>query len=199
MGKNTNAFKQLLSLVIGVIRMLKTMSRLVPESEIPALRNSPISIHLLLLLLLSCALFMTGCSFLTDFVVVNNSDRPIEVRYRIRNSPSNLMLVCGTPAVTTSRQLKASDEKWEDLSVSQYQVNPENRLITVPLMPEQALRITSNRSAENRDWEIRQSEQFCADQIELLGAYGDIRLQGAQVYAGFSPVSKGLRTLTYQR
>jgi hypothetical protein len=170
-----------------------------PESEISGLRNGRISIHLVLLLLLSGAVFMVGCSFVTNFVVVNNCDRPIEVRYRIRNSPSNLMLVCGTPEVTTSRQLNAGDEKWEDLSVSQYQVNPENRLITVPLMPEQALRITINRSPANREAEIRQSEQFCADQIELLGAYGDIRLQGPQVFAGFSPVSKGLRILTYRR
>lgn len=151
--------------------------------------------HLVLVVSIACIFVLTGCSRLTLFVVINKSDRAIDVRYRIRESPGDILLVCGRPGIKPASQL-GNQQSWQELSDSQYKLERDTRFITVSLRPQEALRITVTGYAGNEEDELRQAERFCVEEIGVTGANGVINLQGRQSYRGFKTEDE-IRSLTY--
>jgi hypothetical protein len=152
--------------------------------------------HVTTILLFPCLLLVTSCSRATLFVVVNKSERSVEVRYRVKGSSGDVRVACSTPAVDPVSELD-SDKPWRELSASEYQVDEANRSITVSLKPEEVLRIVVIRSPENAEEEATAAETFCVEEIVLSGAHGEIKLAGKQVYPGFVPESRKTRKLIY--
>jgi hypothetical protein len=134
-------------------------------------------IFLALLLLLVCTL--TACSFSTDFVIVNASNSPIEVRYKIGETGINALDVAGRPA--TLAVSKLSSREWQELSSTQYAFDQGARTVTVSLMPDTALRVT-----RVRDWsESSTMPSFIIQEVNIIAASGEIILKGDQVYKSF--------------
>jgi len=152
--------------------------------------------QLVLTVVLLGVLLISGCSRVTMFVVINKSDSPIEVRYKIRESPSDFLLVCGPPAILKESQLN-TEQPWQELSASQYQSDPGSRVITVSLKPNEALRITVAGNVEDERTDAWEAEHFCVDEISLVGNYGEMRFKSRQAYKSFLGDSSGLRSLIY--
>src|SRR5262245_22831895 len=102
--------------------------------------------YLLSICLLYGVYMLAGCSYLTNFVVINATDRPIEIQYVIKqpgdSSPlfSVTQTLPITPAIKSVLQLGQQTE-WRELSAAQYTFDPDNRRVGVSLMPNEALRI----------------------------------------------------------
>jgi hypothetical protein len=135
---------------------------------------------------------LTGCSFVTDLVVANLSDKPIEVKYRVKEYPGPFSPP-ERPATKATNQL-TDDSAWTELSADQYQLDPEKRTITVTVMPKSALLIqrVSGPGLPN------DAASFAINEVLIVGAYGAVMLQGEQVQKSFIPESKKVYAIRYK-
>ena len=142
-------------------------------------------------------LLLTACSYTSSFVIVNATDQPLEVRYKATGSLSDPIQMVGVPAQTTEASLRVSDREWQTLSSEQYSVNREARLITVRVMPHEALRVARITNYRGHS-DASTTSTFIIEEISLTGASGEVRLQGAEARRGFVAESESLYTLTYR-
>ena len=136
------------------------------------------------LLLLLVALTLAGCSFSTDYAVVNESGEAIEVTYKIGGETPDPFDMTGNPATLPASQL--SSREWQQLSPTQYVLDREKRTVTVSLMPSMALRIN-----HGREWrENENPAEFTIKEIEVRAPHGQLILKGDRVYRSFVIVPK---------
>lgn len=91
--------------------------------------------------LLVCSLvFLSSCTLIKYFIVVNSSDEDIEIQYETKK-PSDLPL-----EVTTESNLDALgffQKAWDRLPIEQYNLSEDKRIVKVRLKPHQAVKIGS--------------------------------------------------------
>ena len=141
------------------------------------------------ILLVLCAILFAACSFPIDFVVINESDLPIEIRLkgmRYLDSPDS-------PAKVSASQLDSRD--WQELSASEYQFDRENRIITVRVLPGEALRVA--QVLDSNMWN-GVPISFPLEEINITGRAGEIRLRGRQVPNAFIAQTKRIYRFTYR-
>src|SRR6266852_5210021 len=77
--------------------------------------------RLLPVLIVLFALSTAACSYSTDFVVVNDSGQPIEVRYRIKRFPNEPSTLTARPAKIASSEITTRDKRaWRNLTPDEY-------------------------------------------------------------------------------
>jgi hypothetical protein len=141
------------------------------------------------------ALLLTACSYTTSFVVINATDRPAELRYKVRDSPRDPLSIVGEPLKTAEGNLRSGDSKWQRLSPGEYTVDREARTLTLQLMPHEAVavrRLTNYRGHDDI------SEDFAIVELRVQGAADELKLQGEETRWHFLPESDNLYTLTYK-
>ncbi len=135
-------------------------------------------------LLLILAALSSACSFSTDYAIINDSGRPIEVTYRIAEAGIDPLVETRKPAIVTASRL--SSREWQELSPTQYVFDGERRTVTVNLPPGQALRIN-----QGGEWtESYSGERFIIQELDIKGANGEVILKGDRVYQAFTVVPK---------
>jgi hypothetical protein len=149
--------------------------------------------HKILILLLAVVTLFTACSFPIDFAVVNRSDSPIEVRFKVFGFSGEPLERFELLAKMMVSQL--GDGEWQDLSASEYRVDRENRMVTAQVMPGEALRVARVPDSDMQDGEPM---HFSIEEIAITGAHGEIRLQGEQARKAFVAETKKVHTLTYK-
>ena len=148
----------------------------------------------LILLLASVALF-TACSSGVDFVVTNDSDQPIEVRYRVDEQPGDPIALAGNPCLINASLLRDGNGEWRLLAEGEYKVDREAGTLRARVMPGEALLITSLFDSEV----VENSPPFLrVEELDITGVYGEIKLRGRQVSAAFIRERKGLYSITYK-
>jgi len=153
---------------------------------------------IIFILLLAFVSLFTACSFFTDFVVVNESDHHIDVRYEIKNLPGEPLDLTEAPATIVTSQLRDRNKLWQKLSDAQYQLDRKSRTITVRVMPNNALRITSIHRIGGQIDDNLEEGSFPIEEIIVIGPYGEIRVSGRQARKIFVAESNRLYTLTYK-
>lgn len=148
----------------------------------------------LILLLASVSLF-TACSQAIEFIVVNESDHPIQIRCKVMDLPGDPVAMIGPLSVTNASQLRAGNSEWRELSNGGYQVDHENRTVTVSTMPGEALLVKRVHWSDMKDGEPM---SFSIEAITITGASGEIMLQGRQVSKAFVQEKNQLYTFTYK-
>jgi hypothetical protein len=150
-----------------------------------------------LLLLTALCFLCTGCSYITDFVVVNGSTESVTVRYRIKQFPGEFGLPVKPATLLASRLDSHGGQQWNILSSDAYHVDAAGRTVSVSVGPGDALRIAdvSNYGSHDDTWN---ANEFPIDEITISGANGDLRLTGQQTRTTFAKVSLALYTLTYK-
>lgn len=153
------------------------------------------TIRLFFVSLLASLLLLTACSYLTNFAVVNASDRAIEVKYKIKNLTGSVSPHWGLPIVPAVKKISELHQEvsWQDLSASEFTIDPENRTVVVSLKPGEALRIEQRNLADESD----PARNFSIEEINIKGTSGEITLQGERLYTSFVAESKKVYTLTY--
>ena len=143
--------------------------------------------RLLLIATFCLILVYAGCSFSTDFIVVNASEKPLLVTYTIGSTGSNPLLETGvgTPAVLPVAEL--SEREWRPLTSNEYSFDPSSRTVTVSLPPNQGLLI--NRGGEWRS-NREMPSGFIIERIMLVGTNGETVVEGENIFKSFVLVDK---------
>ena len=147
------------------------------------------------------ALFYAGCSYSTDYVVVNSSGAPVRVTYTIAPTTIDPLVATGVvPSMLPTSELNGRE--WRKLSATEYVFDRANRTVTISLPPNQGLLITRGGDY-NPNPPV--AEKFVIEEIRIAGANGEMILKGNAVSKAFVVVPKPfyrfgpptLLTLTY--
>jgi hypothetical protein len=130
-----------------------------------------------LLALVIFSVLLSGCSVSTSLVVINKSDKPIEVTYQFKDTPGPFSP--DQPKVKPVAELD-EDTAWRELPAEQYVTNSYGRAITVTLAPKTAVLIDRVKGPG-----IPDDDRFRLSDVVVRGAYGTIMLHGQQVRKGF--------------
>ena len=132
---------------------------------------------------------LSGCSYSTDLMVINRSDRPVEVRYRVKDS-------LGTPqdpAIKTIAELDDRDSVWRKLPEEQFVRDLHSHTITVTVAPHTALLVDRVSGTD-----VPRAEYFALSEIVIRGAYGTIMLHGEQVRKSFAKQDRQHLAIEYR-
>ena len=143
---------------------------------------------------------MAACSYTTNFVVVNSSDKPIEVRYKIKKSSDPNLTAQTLPVRPGLKPISEVHKQvaWRDLSDSEFSIDLSSRTVVVMLTPGNALRVEHRNLVDGETDDAHQAENFSIEEIDILGANGEIHLKGDAARKSFVPESKSVYTLTYK-
>jgi hypothetical protein len=138
------------------------------------------------------ASLLTACSFSSDFIVINDSQQPIEVSYRFRFAGQ-----IKTPATVARAEVGSKrPEYWQELNGDRYKVDQVWRTVRLRLMPAEALRLATMHNYSSH--ESGSSGSFPIDELTVRGANGEIVLRGDQVRLSFSKEGTQDFVLTYK-
>ncbi len=140
--------------------------------------------YVLLISFLLFAWVLTACSFSTEFVVVNESEHSVQVRYKTIRDP-------GRPVTLAASQLLSHE--WRELHAERYVYDSQNRTVTISLNPGEAVRITITGNGELSKC-IGVDDQI--KEIDLLGVSGEVSFRGDQVHKNFGVEPKPFYSLS---
>lgn len=147
---------------------------------------------LLALLLLTSAL--AACSYSTSFVVVNESDEPVEISYRYKShAAGGPFELDERPAKIAADLLRGNGGNWQELRPSDYELDRENRIVRVRVMPHEALRIHTFLNYRGHE----DTRSYPLEEISIRGGNGEVKYTGEKARTSFSEMSTSLYTLTY--
>jgi hypothetical protein len=150
------------------------------------------------ILIIVSSLACVACSYITDFVVINASESPVEISYKVKDPPNGPPKIDVIPATKLASQLKPNEKtKWQDLAADRYKIDQENRTVTVKLLPQEALFLTSMHHYTGPDDPI-DVNWFPIEELSIAGSVGSLKSSGKQLLKAFSEQSRILYTLTYQ-
>lgn len=151
------------------------------------------------ILLMLFMLVFTACSYLNSFVVVNASDQALKVYYKIKqpNDPRMNGPLPNLAPFTKAASQVHEQVAWQQLLVSRYQIDPDNRTVTLILMPGEALLLDRCRPANGQTRGDCEAATFSIEEIALVGTNGEINLKGEQAHKIFKAESNNVYTLTY--
>jgi hypothetical protein len=141
-----------------------------------------------LLLLLALA----SCSFTYEYVVVNESASPVEVRYSGAGCCSTQPSGLGRKAVG---KLGDDDEPWKAVRADEISYEPQTKTVRVVLQPGEALLLTTLRYTAS---DVENYKTFPFDSLRITGAGGGVSYEGNQVLAQFEELHSKVYGVTYR-
>jgi hypothetical protein len=150
-----------------------------------------------LILLLAAVSMFSGCSYITDFVVINETSQPVEVRYKVKNFPGPFAAPVPPAIVPTSQLSAKGGQQWNELTSAQFQLDRDSRTVTTRVLAHQALRVVTMQHYSGHE-DSADAQDFPLEEITIVGANGELKFVGQQARTIFSEVSRALYTLTYK-
>ena len=135
--------------------------------------------HRILVVILLLVLIMSGCSYRYDFVVINKSDRSIEVQYKLKRHPSGQLADINTPAKVRLSEFEKSEYQWQNLAKDQYQFDDLTGTFKVSVAPDEVMLLDFAYNYRGDE------SQFDLVSIKIDGASGSISLEGRQAQTQF--------------
>jgi hypothetical protein len=144
---------------------------------------------LILPILLFASLYC-GCSYSTDYVIVNSSGAPAQVTYTIAPTTVDPFVATGAdPAMLPVSELKGRE--WRKLSATEFVFDRANRTVTVLLPPNQGLLIKRGGTYHTTP---PVAEKFVIEEIRIAGSNGEIIFKGDAVKKAFVVVPQPFYT-----
>ena len=143
--------------------------------------------------LLGSILLLGACSYATDFVIVNESDTAIMIRYEVKDFPGPFYPPT-TPGVIAASQLSEAGKEW---TPTQFQLDQASRSVTAQLMPGQAFRVATMNHYSGHD-DPTDTHKYQIRRIVVSGAHGNLEFTDEQTRIAFTRVARSLYTLTYK-
>jgi len=153
--------------------------------------------YVIIIALLAAVFLLTSCSYITDFVVINESDHHAEVRYKVKDFPGPFGPPVVPATIMASQLSTHGNQQWKILASDQYQLDHEGRTVIVRLGQREALRVASMHKYGGHQ-DPRDAKDFPIEEIAITGEAGEMSLKGQQARTAFSNVSRALYTLTYK-
>ncbi len=149
--------------------------------------------------LLSLALLLSAlsaCSYITEFVVVNDSGSPVEVHYTFRAGRRTDECCPDRPAKKASARLDDHDAAWLEVGAGGFSYDPAAGAVTLTLGPGEAVRVF-RRSGWRGHGVPGDDESFTLDSVRVAGSNGVLRYEGRQAQYQFQRQDNNLYKLTY--
>lgn len=143
--------------------------------------------------LLGSLLLLGACSYATDFVIVNESDTAIMIRYEVKDFPGPFYPPT-TPGVVAASELSEDGQEW---TPTQFQLDEASRSVTAQLMPRQAFRVVTMNHYSGHD-DPTDTYKYQIRRIVLSGAHGELEFTDEQARTAFRRVARSLYILTYK-
>lgn len=143
--------------------------------------------------LLGSLLLLGACSYATDFVIVNESDTAIMIRYEVKDFPGPFYPPT-TPGVVAASELSEDGQEW---TPTQFQLDEASRSVTAQLMPGQAFRVATMNHYSGHD-DPTDTYKYQVRRIVLSGANGELEFTDEQARTAFRRVARSLYILTYK-
>ena len=143
--------------------------------------------------LLGSLLLLGACSYATDFVIVNESDTAIMIRYEVKDFPGPFYPPT-TPGVVADSELSEDGQEW---TPTQFQLDEASRSVTAQLMPGQAFRVATMNHYSGHD-DPTDTYKYQIRRIVLSGAHGELEFTDEQARTAFRRVARSLYILTYK-
>lgn len=155
--------------------------------------------RLVLVFVILCALTFAACSYSTAFVVVNDSEHPIEVRYTIKRNAGVLSSTDAPVKIAASQVANHYRSQWRSLSPTEYEISQTEHAITVTVqvVPHEALWVTSMFHYFGDD-DPNDVASWPVNEISIQGAQGGMTFTGDKSRKAFEYVSRVLYTLNYK-
>lgn len=143
--------------------------------------------------LLGSLLLLGACSYATDFVIVNESDTAITIRYEVKDFPGPFYPPTA-PSVVDASKLDEHPREW---TPTQFQIDEASRSITTQLMPGQAFRVETMNHYSGHD-DPTDTHKYQIRRIVVSGTHGTLEFTDEQARRAFTRVTRSLYTLTYK-
>jgi hypothetical protein len=152
-----------------------------------------------LILLLLLTITLASCSYITDFVILNDTDSRIEVVYRIKPSPPGPpSLEVIEPMVVSAANLEAKGVgKWTKLEPHRFRIDQLNRTVTVVVSAHEGLRIASMHHYLGNDGP-NDVQNFPIQDLSVTGKHGEMKFTGDATRRAFEKRSLALYVLSYK-
>jgi hypothetical protein len=144
---------------------------------------------------------LAACSYSSDFVIVNASDSPVEVRYQLKaHDPSyheSYKEEFIYPALMSAEDLKRSSHEWKQLNEAgkDFGFDEKSGTVTYQLPPQTALRVELILNYVDNG---HNETPFRISNISLNGPHGSIDLRGRQAQFAFKVDPSGTYIITYR-
>jgi hypothetical protein len=139
---------------------------------------------MIIVVALSAALLSSACSVSYEFVIVNESDAPLEVKYILKPSAMPPHGQIEVPAVLSSDRLSRAERPWVTLPYERYHIDHGSGHVTVRLGPHEALRVADIMNYSGHESEYSES-RFPIASLSLNGARGSVSYEGRQAMTQF--------------
>lgn len=148
-------------------------------------------------LLFASALMSSGCSIICEFIVVNESGAPLEVRYTPKPSAMPPTGRLEVPRVLSAGKVGTSDREWKTPPPERYTIDQKTGHVWVKVEPGEALRVAEIINYPGHDSHHSDS-RFQIDSLSLDGARGHAKYQGRQAVTQFLNTRGGTYLITYR-
>jgi len=153
--------------------------------------------RLMLIALLGIVTVFSSCSYLTDFIVVNQTENPIVVLYKVKDYPGPFSPPVAPSTIPVSQLNTKGGQSWNRISADHFIVDEANRTVTVRVNSYEALLVTTMHHYVGHE-DKGDAEEFPITEISISGVHGNMDLLGEQARTSFSKASRALYTLTYK-
>ena len=141
-------------------------------------------------------LALTACSYGTDFVVVNDSGSPVEVRYTLKSRYRRDECCSVRPMKKAFDKLGDDDTPWRDVPAGELSYDRAAGAVTLMLQPGEALLVAQGINFRGHG-DRSDDEFFQLESIHIAGAGGVVRYEGRQAQYQFQQQDRQLYKLTY--
>jgi len=153
--------------------------------------------------LLIISIHLASCSWITDFIISNNSNESIKLSYtykpwKDKNNGSHIcpeMVKVGFPEITLERNLKRANENWEKIESGNLTYDQSSCELSFVLIPGQSARITSMGTYTGH--KEGSDAFFLIDRLSIKTNHGLLRFEGFELLKRFKKQSKTLYVLEY--
>ena len=151
---------------------------------------------------------LSGCSWVTTFAVVNETDSTIDVSYTLAAPDGSKLPPCPDdqfiekPRVRLAAELDDPSTLGASLPPSQFQCDPATRTVSIRLMPRHAVLLFWELNHTGYRTEIEQEKHFHYPppivRLAIHSDHGGIEYSGSQLTRDFIKKRDSLYLLTYQ-
>ena len=156
------------------------------------------------ILIFTTCLVSSACSYLVNFVVVNESGKEIELIYTlsVRGYADSTEGVMGLPerliphSMTRNRwEGSHKQEDWQPSASAEYQFDGQTAQVKIKVPPHHAVRILQTSDLVFFEDGYK---HFPVNKLEIKGASGQIRIDGLQLFVQFQERDYSNRFIRYR-
>lgn len=143
---------------------------------------------IIFLSIICMALFLTSCSTIHEFIIVNDSAEEIEVEYKVKDINNY-----EKPRVTDAQKISGTNKEWQNLSEDNLKIDKDSKTINVKIPGKKAVIV-----AAAVNYAGHEKEDFNIESIKIKVGESSIEYTGKQTQKTFIEQDNGDYVIFYK-